>query len=85
MKIVMNEIQYKELEDLVEIFDGMFFEEDEMQCFDFIKRIVDNAVDTENINKETKKKIKKQLNEAFEWLGGLNVNIKYKDKLISYF
>ena len=37
MKIIMDEQQYQELEDLIGIFDGMFFDDEEVQCFKFIK------------------------------------------------
>ena len=76
MKIVMDEQQYQELEDLIGIFDGMFFDDEEVQCFKFIKDIVDSEFDTDYIKKERKELVGKQLNESFEWLESLNVNIK---------
>ena len=85
MKIVMDEQQYQELEDLIGIFDGMFFDDEEVQCFKFIKDIVDREFDTDYINKERKELMGKQLNESFEWLKSLNVNIKNKDKFLSCF
>ena len=85
MKIVMDEQQYQELEDLIGIFDGMFFDDEEVQCFKFIKDIVDREFDTDYINKERKELMGKQLNESFEWLESLNVNIKNKDKFLYCF
>ena len=85
MKIVMDEQQYQELETLIGIFDGMFFDEEEVQCFCFIKEIVDNEYDTNSIQKERKKQMKKQMIEAFEWLECLNVNIIFKDEFLSCF
>ena len=57
MKLVMDEQQYQELEDLIEIFKGMFFDKEEVQCFSFIKDIVDREYDTNDIPKEKKEKI----------------------------
>lgn len=85
MKIVMDELQYQELEILVDTFEGMFFDDEEVQCFDFIKAIVDDELDTENIEKEKKELMKKQLIESFEWLKSLNVNIKYKNIFLDCF
>ena len=85
MKIVMDEQQYQELEDLIDIFDGMFFDDVEVQCFKFIKEIVNIEFDTDYIKKEKKELLEKQLHESFEWLESLNVNIKNKDKLLSCF
>ncbi len=85
MKIVMDEQQYQELEDLIDIFDGMFFDDVEVQCFKFIKEIVNSEFDTDYIKKEKKELLEKQLHESFEWLESLNVNIKNKDKLLSCF
>ena len=85
MKIEMDEQQYQELEDLIDIFDGMFFDDVEVQCFKFIKEIVNSEFDTDYIKKEKKELLEKQLHESFEWLESLNVNIKNKDKLLSCF
>lgn len=85
MKIVMDEQQYQELEDLIGIFDGMFFDDKEVQCFKLIKDIVDRKFDTDYINKERKELVRRQLSESFEWLESLNINIKNKDKFLSYF
>ena len=85
MKIVMDEQQYQELEDLIGIFDGMIFDDEEVQCFKFIKDIVDREFDTDYIKKEKKELLEKKLHESFEWLESLNVNIKNKDKLLSCF
>ena len=81
----MDEQQYQELEDLIDIFDGMFFDDVEVQCFKFIKEIVNSEFDTDYIKKEKKELLEKQLHESFEWLESLNVNIKNKDKLLSCF
>ncbi len=83
MKIVMDEQQYQELEDLIGIFDGMFFDDEEVQCFKFIKDIVDREFDTDHINKERKELVGKQLHESFEWLESLNINIKNKPELFT--
>ncbi len=85
MKIVMDEQQYQELEDLIGIFDGMFFDDEEVQCFKFIKDIVDREFDTDYINVERKELVGKQLHKSFEWLESLNINIKNKDKFLSCF
>lgn len=85
MKIVMDEQQYQELEDLLGIFDGMLLDDEEVQCFEFIKEIVDSGFDTDYIEKEKKEFVVKQLNESFGWLESLNVNIKNKNKFLSYF
>lgn len=85
MKIIMDEQQYQELETLIDTFEGMFFDDEEVQCFRFIKVIVDDGLDTENIEKERKEFMKRQLIESFEWLKSLNVNIKHKDEFLSCF
>ena len=85
MKLVMDEQQYQELEDLIEIFKGMFFDKEEVQCFSFIKDIVDREYDTNDISKEKKEKIYIQLIEAFEWVESLNGKIEYKNMFLSYF
>lgn len=85
MRIIIDEQQYQELEDLVDIFDGMFFDNEEVQCFRLIKEIVDNKFDTNNIERERKKIMEKQLRESIEWLKCLNVNIKNEDKFLSCF
>lgn len=85
MKIVMDELQYQELEILIDTFEGMFFDDEEVQCFGFIKAIVDDELNTENIEKERKEFMKKQLIESFEWLKSLNVNIKHEDKFLACF
>ena len=61
MKLVVDEQQYQELEELIEIFKGMFFDKEEVQCFSFIKDIVDREYDTNDISKEKKEKIYIQL------------------------
>lgn len=85
MKIVMDDQQYQELETLIGIFDEMFFDEEEVRCFCFIKEIVDNEYDINNIQKERKEQMQKQMIEAFEWLECLNVNIKFKNIFLSCF
>ena len=35
MRIIMDKQQYQELEDLIEIFKGMSFDKEEVQCFSF--------------------------------------------------
>lgn len=52
MKIVMDEQQYQELENLIGIFDGMFLDEEEVQCFYFLKEIVDKEYDINNMETE---------------------------------
>lgn len=81
----MDEQQYQELEDLIDIFKGMFFDKEEVQCFSFMKEIVDRKYDTNNIPKEKKEKMQIQLIEAFEWVESLNGRIEYKDIFLSYF
>lgn len=85
MKIVMDEQQYQELKHQIGIFDGMFFDEEEVQCFYFLKEIVDNEYDINNMETERKKQMRRQLMEAFEWLESLNVKIKFKEKFLIYF
>lgn len=85
MKIVMDEQQYQELDDLIDIFKDMFFDKEEVQCFSFIKEIVDSKYDTNNIPKEKKEKMQIQLMEAFEWVESLNGKIEYKNMFLSYF
>ncbi|MCI8973844.1 MAG: hypothetical protein HFH79_09685 [Lachnospiraceae bacterium] len=85
MKLVVDEQQYQELEELIEIFKGMFFDKEEVQCFSFIKDIVDREYDTNDISKEKKEKIYIQLIEAFEWVESLNGKIEYKNMFLSYF
>lgn len=63
----------------------MFFDEEEVQCFYFLKEIVDNEYDINNMETERKKQMRRQLMEAFEWLESLNVKIKFKDKFLTYF
>ena len=81
----MDEQQYQELEYLIEIFKGMFFDNEEVQCFSFIKDIVDREYDTNDIPEEKKEKIYIQLIEAFEWVESLNGKIEYKNMFLSYF
>ncbi len=84
MRIIMDKQQYQELEDLIEIFKGMSFDKEEVQCISFIKDIVDREYDTNDILKEKKEKMYIQLIEAFEWLESLNVRIEYKNMFLSY-
>ena len=84
MRIIMDKQQYQELEDLIEIFKGMSFDKEEVQCFAFIKDIVDREYDTNDILKEKKEKMYIQLIETFEWLESLNVRIEYKNMFLSY-
>ena len=81
----MDEQQYKELQDLIDIFKGMVFDEEEVQCFSFIKDIVDEKYDINNIPREKKEEMHIQLLEAFEWVESLNGEIKYKNIFLSYF
>lgn len=85
MKIVMDQQQYQELETLIDIFDGMFFDGEDVQCFRFLKNLVDNQLDVADVKKEEKERMKKQLKEALDWLASLNVRIKCKDEFISCF
>ena len=94
MKIVMNERQYEELRDLVEIFEEAYFEEEgfdseKVQCFDLLKEIVDSGSDTKNIPQKTKEKMQKQLIKAFEFFESIGGNVRivvvYKDEFLSYF
>ena len=84
MRIIMDKQQYQELEDLIEIFKGMSFDKEEVQCFSFIKDIVDREYDTNDILRKKKEKMYIQLIEAFEWLESLNVRIEYKNMFLSY-
>ena len=52
----MDEQQYQELQDLIDIFKGMVFDEEEVQCFSFIKDIVDEKYDINNIPREKKRR-----------------------------
>ena len=86
----MDEQQYEELEDLVQIFESGCLSSDgenyeEVQCFDLIKEIVDNGDDTKNIPKKVKEKMQRQMIDAFEWIESLNAKAEYKDKFLSYF
>lgn len=87
MKIVMHQPQYEELNDLVDIFEGCFFDGEAVQCFDFIKELVDKGHDTEDIPEEVREKMRVQMTEAFEWIEGLikgaSVKIEYKEKFLS--
>ena len=85
MKIIMDEEQYEELEALVDMFDGMFSNNEEVECFNFMKKIVDQGIDTDLIEKERKERMKKQLIESFEFLDALNGYTEYKDKYFSFF
>ena len=62
----------------------MSFDKEEVQCFSFIKDIVDREYDTNDILKEKKEKMYIQLIEAFEWLESLNVRIEFKKMFLSY-
>lgn len=83
MKIQLDDHGYQELETLIDIFNGMYFDDDEVQCFRIIKQIVDDNDDTDDIDKEEKEKIRYQLEEAYKWLESLNVDVK--DNYLSYF
>ena len=66
------------------LFRSMSFDKEEVQCFSFIKDIVDREYDTNDILREKKEKMYIQLIEAFEWLESLNVRIEYKNMFLSY-
>ena len=85
MKIVMGEEQYEELKDLVGIFDCMYFNDDKVECFDLIKEITDHGGDTDEIEKEKKKRMNIQVIESFEFIEALNGYSNYKDQFLSYF
>ncbi len=83
---ITDDQQYEELEDLVYIFKTVrFLEEEKVQCFNFIKEIIDSEYDTKNISKKVKEKMRIQMIEAFEWIESLHIKPKYKDKFLSYF
>lgn len=86
----MDKKQYQELKYLVEIFDesyfnGEDFDNEKVECFELIKKIVDNGCDTKNIPQNDKDKMQKQLIEAFDFIESINGMIEYKDKFLSYF
>lgn len=52
----MDDQQYEELEDLVYIFKTVrFLEEEKVQCFNFIKEIIDSEYDTKKYIKKSKR------------------------------
>ena len=77
MRIIMDKQQYQELEDLIEIFKGMSFDKEEVQCFSFIKDIVDREYDTNDILKEKKRKDVYTINRDF-WMAR---KFKRKDRI----
>lgn len=85
MKVVMDKQQCQALACLIDIFDNMFFDDEEVQCFRFIKEIKDNGIDINSIDKDIREQMKGQLIEAFQWLDELNVNIEYKDDFFAFF
>ncbi|MFG6367570.1 MAG: hypothetical protein K1W16_03940 [Lachnospiraceae bacterium] len=86
MKIIIDKQQYEELEELAYIFEIVrFSEEEKVQCFDFMKEIVDSGYDIKNIPKEVKEKMRIQMIDAFEWIESLPFKVKYKDEFLSYF
>lgn len=74
MKIQLNDKQYSELIDLVDIFEGCYVENEEVTCFIDIKKIIDEGINLEFLGKSEKEKIRRQLDESFEWLEELNVS-----------
>ena len=85
MKIVMNKEMKEELDDLLDIFDGCFVNNEEVKCFKLIKKISDEGIDLESISKEAKGAVYKQLRESFNWLKEFNVRSNYSEKFLSYF
>lgn len=85
MRIELSDEEYQELEGFVEGFDGMFFDEEEVKCFEIIKKIVDEGGDVDSLEEEMKKKIKWQLEESFEWIESFNVYIICKEKILRCF
>lgn len=85
MKIELSAEEYQELEGLVEGFEGMFFNEEEVKCFEIIKKIVDERGDIDSLEEDIKKKLKWQLKESFEWLESFNVYIICKEKILKSF
>ncbi len=83
MKIELNNDEYKELENLIEIFEDMYIDGELIDCFSIIQDLVKNKKDIKEM--VDIKRIKKQLIESLCWLEGFNVSIKYKDKYLSFF
>lgn len=85
MKSVMNEQQQEELENLIDIFDNMYFDGEKVQCFQLIKELSEGECDMGHITMEEKAKMQIQLIEAFEWLESLHARVEFKDEYLSYF
>lgn len=85
MKIIMNREMEEELDDLIDIFDGCFVDDEEVICFKVIKKISDEGIALESISKESKAVMYKQLRESFDWLKELNVKSNYYEIFLSYF
>lgn len=85
MTIEFNEDMYKELLDYIDIFDGCYVENIEVQCFQLIKGFIDNNIDLDYVSLEKINLIKKQLEESFKWLDEINIKINYRDDFMSYF
>ncbi len=83
MKIELNNDEYKELEDLIKIFEDMYIDGELIDCFSIIQDLVKNKKDIKEM--VDIKRIKNQLIESLCWLEGFNVSIKYKDKYLSFF
>lgn len=83
MKMELNNDEYKELEDLIEIFEDMYIDGELIDCFSVIQDLVKNKKDIKDL--VDIKRIKKQLIESLYWLEEFNVSVKYKDRYLSFF
>lgn len=73
MKIELNAEEYQELQNLIEIFESMFFDGKEVFAFAKIKEFVDQGTDINEVDKAVKEEIKWQLEEGFDWVESFQV------------
>ena len=82
MKISLDTNERSELDSLIEIFNDVLINGEEVSCFNLIKKMVENDVEIDPIQR---KKMLDQLKGCFDWLDSLNVKISCKEKLIACF
>lgn len=83
MVIKLNDDEYYKLGELIEIFDGCYVDNKEVNCFSNIKQYIDNETDINSICESQREGILKQLYELKDWLESLNVSIEMVDKLLN--
>lgn len=76
---------YEALLDLIEIFEDTTIGNQEIDCFNLMKRIVDGKISKESLDNDKKLQAQRQLDAAKTWLQSLNIKLEYKEELFSFF